>query len=44
MLLALVAIFRYLTDRRQQDLRLLAVALALMFTTMEITFICLEIG
>ena len=34
MLLALVAIFRYRTDRRQQDLRLLAIALALMFATM----------
>ena len=43
MLLAVVAIFRYLADRRQRDLTLLAIALALMFATMETTFIYLTI-
>lgn len=42
-LLLVVAIFRYLHHRRERDLLLLAVALALMFATMEITFIYLAI-
>src|SRR3972149_7568018 len=43
MLLAVVAIFRYLAERRERDLTLLAIALALMFATMETTFIYLTI-
>ncbi len=43
MLLLVVAIFRYLHYQRERDLTLVAVALALMFTTMEITFIYLAI-
>lgn len=42
-LLAIVAIFRYLENRNERDLILLAVAMALMFSTMEITFIYLAI-
>ncbi len=42
-LLAVVAIFRYLTSRQEKDLTLLSIALALMFSTMEITFIYLAI-
>jgi uncharacterized protein (TIGR03663 family) len=42
-LLAVAAIFQYLQDRRTRDLILLAAALALMFSTMEITFIYLAI-
>ncbi|HEX9616054.1 MAG TPA: flippase activity-associated protein Agl23 [Anaerolineales bacterium] len=42
-LLAIVAIFRFLETRRFQDLVLLAAALALMFSTMEITFFYLAI-
>jgi uncharacterized protein (TIGR03663 family) len=42
-LLAVVAILRYLGSRRNSDLLLLSVALALMFATMEITFIYLAI-
>lgn len=38
-LLGIIAIFRYLEDRRDRDLTLLAVALALMLSTMEIAFI-----
>ncbi|GIK37502.1 MAG: hypothetical protein BroJett011_13350 [Chloroflexota bacterium] len=43
MLLLVVAIFRYRQYRRASDLTLLAVALALMFATMETTFIYLAI-
>jgi uncharacterized protein (TIGR03663 family) len=43
MLLAVVAIVRYLNDRRDRYLFLLAGALALMFATMETTFIYLAI-
>ena len=43
MLLAVVAIFRYLNDRRDRHLFLLAAAIALMFATMETTFIYLAI-
>ena len=42
-LLAILAIFRYLEYRRERDLTLLAVALALMASTMEIAFIYLAI-
>jgi len=42
-LLAIIAIFRYLENRSERDLILLAAALALMFSTMEITFIYLAI-
>lgn len=42
-LLAVVAIFRYLEYRSERDLVLLAAALALMLSTMEITFIYLAI-
>lgn len=42
-LLAVIAIFRYLENRSERDLILLAAALALMFSTMEITFIYLAI-
>ncbi|HJW84501.1 MAG TPA: SMP-30/gluconolactonase/LRE family protein, partial [Anaerolineae bacterium] len=38
-----VAILRYLVDRQPRDLMLLSVALALMFATMEITFIYVAI-
>ena len=38
-LLGIIAIFRYLENRRERDLTLLAVALALMLSTMEIAFI-----
>lgn len=43
MLLLVVALFRYLHHHRERDLTLLAVALALMFATMETTFIYLAI-
>jgi len=43
MLLAVVAIFHYLNDRRDRHLFLLAAAIALMFATMETTFIYLSI-
>ena len=43
MLLAVVAIFRYVHDRRDRNLFLLAAASALMFATMETTFIYLSI-
>ena len=42
-LLAIIAIFRYLENRRERDLVLLAAALALMLSTMEISFIYLAI-
>ena len=42
-LLAVVAIFRYLADRRERHLVLLATALALMVSTMEVAFIYLAI-
>lgn len=42
-LLVIVAIFRYLVNRRDRDLILLAAALALMMSTMEIAFIYLAI-
>lgn len=42
-LLAVVAIFRYLENRSERDLILLAAALALMLSTMEIAFIYLAI-
>ncbi len=42
-LLAVIAIFRYLENRQERDLVLLAVALALMLATMEISFIYLAI-
>lgn len=42
-LLAVVAIFRYLSGRREGDLHLLAAALALMLSTMEVAFIYLAI-
>jgi len=42
-LLAIIAIFRYLESRRERDLILLAAALALMFSTMETTFMYLVI-
>jgi uncharacterized protein (TIGR03663 family) len=42
-LLAIIAILRYLADRNEHDLILLTVALALMLSTMEITFIYLAI-
>jgi uncharacterized protein (TIGR03663 family) len=42
-LLAIIAIFRYLKNRRERDLVLLAAALALMLSTMEISFIYLAI-
>lgn len=42
-LLAVIAIFRYLEDRSERDLILLAAALALMLSTMEIAFIYLAI-
>ena len=42
-LLAVIAIFRYLENRRERDLILLAIALALMLATMEISFIYLAI-
>jgi uncharacterized protein (TIGR03663 family) len=42
-LLAIVAIWRYLADRQERHLILLAVALALMISTMEISFIYLAI-
>jgi len=42
-LLAVTAIFRYLENRRERDLMLLAAALALMLSTMEISFFYLAI-
>ncbi len=42
-LLAILAIFRYLAYRKERDLILLAAALALMLSTMEIAFIYLAI-
>jgi len=42
-LLAVIAIFRYLENRHERDLILLAASLALMLSTMEITFIYLAI-
>jgi uncharacterized protein (TIGR03663 family) len=42
-LLAILAIFRYLADRKENNLVLLAVALALMLSTMEIAFIYLAL-
>lgn len=42
-LLAVLAIFRYLADRRERDLILLSASLALMLSTMEISFIYLAI-
>lgn len=42
-LFAVIAIFRYLENRHERDLVLLAVALALMLSTMEISFIYLAI-
>jgi uncharacterized protein (TIGR03663 family) len=42
-LLAVISIFHYLEYRRERELILLAVALALMLTTMEISFIYLAI-
>jgi len=42
-LLAIIAILRYLTDRNERDLILLTIALALMLSTMEISFIYLAI-
>jgi uncharacterized protein (TIGR03663 family) len=42
-LLAVIAIFRYLEHSRERDLILLSVALALMLSTMEISFIYLAI-
>ena len=42
-LLAVIAIFRYLEHRREHELVLLTVALALMLSTMEISFIYLAI-
>ena len=42
-LLAVIAIFRYLENRRERDLILLTAALALMLATMEISFIYLTI-
>ena len=42
-LLAILAIFRYLEMRKERDLMLLAGALALMLSTMEISFIYLAI-
>ncbi len=42
-LLAVIAIFRYLEHRRERDLLFLVAALALMLSTMEISFIYLAI-
>lgn len=42
-LLAVIAIFRYLENRQERELILLAAALALMLATMEISFIYLAI-
>jgi uncharacterized protein (TIGR03663 family) len=42
-LLAIIAILRYLADRNERDLILLTIALALMLSTMEISFIYLAI-
>jgi uncharacterized protein (TIGR03663 family) len=42
-LLAVIAIFRYIANRNDHDLMLLTVALALMLSTMEISFIYLAI-
>lgn len=42
-LLAILAIFRYLADRRERDLILLSASLALMLSTMEISFIYMAI-
>ena len=42
-LLAVVAIFRYLTNRGERDLFLLTISLALMLSTMEVSFIYLAI-
>ena len=42
-LIAVIAIFRYLQDRQERELVLLAAALALMLATMEISFIYLAI-
>ena len=42
-LLAVISIFRYLENQRERELMILAAALALMLTTMEISFIYLAI-